>query len=71
MSIKYNHGMTLAYEVISDKRDEPTLAEALAALRQRIEGLIANPEEAEEALLGELQFDTFAFDSESFALLIP
>ena len=64
VSIKYNHGMTLAYEVISDNPDEPTLAEALAALRQRIEGLIANPVEAEEALLSELPFDTFAFDQE-------
>jgi hypothetical protein len=67
VSIKYNHGVTLAYEVISDNPDEPTLAEALAALRQRIEGLIADPEEAEEALLSELPFDTFAFDQEEGA----
>jgi hypothetical protein len=65
MSIKYNHAMTVAYAVISDNPDEPTATEALEALRLRLKELIANPKEAEEALLGEWPFDTFAFDSET------
>ena len=68
MSIKYNHAMTVAYAVISDNPDEPTATEALEALRLRLKELIANPKEAEEALLGEWPFDTFAFDSDTGGL---
>ena len=68
MSIKYNHAMTVAYAVISDNPDEPTATETLEALRLRLKELIANPKEAEEALLGEWPFDTFAFDSDTGGL---
>tara|TARA_R100000963_G_C4631731_1_gene96663 strand:- start:508 stop:717 length:210 start_codon:yes stop_codon:yes gene_type:complete len=65
MTIKYNHAMTVSYVVISDNPDIPTYSEALEALRLRLKELIANPKEAEEALLGDWPFDTFAFDSET------
>ena len=60
--IKYNHALTVAFEVISDDEDAPTLEEALEALRRRLVQLSTNAAEAEEALLGDLPFDTFEFE---------
>ena len=62
MTIRYNHMIAVAFEVISDDPDMPTVAEALDGLRARADQLTANPEEAEEALLGVPPLDTYEFE---------
>lgn len=59
---KYNHALTVAYDVISDYEDAPTLEEALEALRRRLVQLSTDAAEAEAALLGDPPFDTFEFE---------
>jgi hypothetical protein len=59
---KYNHALTVAFEVISDDEDAPTVEEALEALRRRLVQLNTNAAEAEAALLGDPPFDTFEFE---------
>jgi hypothetical protein len=55
----YNHAITLAIEVVSFDPRIPSLDEAMAALRVRVAQLEGDLDEAFEALLGELPFDTF------------
>ena len=63
MSIKYNHALTVAYEVISDDPHMPSLNEALLALQQRVRTIAKDTiEEQEEALMGDIPFDTYAYE---------
>lgn len=57
--MKYNHALTVAYEAISSDPDMPTLDEALAGLKKRVAELEADRQEAREALLSEMPFDTY------------
>ena len=56
---RYSHALTVAFEVESSDPRMPTLEEALEALRRRYLTLATNPHEAEDALMGELPFDTY------------
>lgn len=60
---KYNHAITLAIAVVSDDPEMPTLEEAMAALRERVADLEADPGEAAEALLSEVPFDTYEMEA--------
>jgi hypothetical protein len=57
--MKYNHALTLAYQVISDNPEMPSLDEAWHALQARMASLAADVDERREALLSEVPFDTF------------
>lgn len=56
---RYNYALTLAYEVVSDNPDMPTYEECLAALKQRLQQILDDPEEGREALLSEAPFDIY------------
>lgn len=56
---KFNHALTIAYEVESDDEKMPTYEEALSGLLKRVANLLADRNEAEEALLSEYPFDTY------------
>ena len=55
---KYNHALTVAFEVISDDKDAPTLEEALEGLCRRLVQLSTDAAEAHETLTCDLPFDT-------------
>ena len=57
--VRYNHAMTIAFEVISTDPEMPTLEEAWAALQERMTLLENDLGERNEALMGELPFDTY------------
>lgn len=61
---RYNHAMTIAYEVISTDPSMPSLEEQLDALRKRVHQLETDPEEAQDALRGELPFDTYEMEED-------
>ena len=59
---KYNHGMTIAFEVISKEPHMPTEDEIMEALRMRVKQLENDKNERYDALMGELPFDTYEVD---------
>lgn len=48
-NMKYNHAIDVAFEVISEEPNEPTLEEMLDGMQKRLKYLRENPEEAAEA----------------------
>ena len=61
---RYNHAMTLAYIVISEDEEMPTLDEAWAALQERMVELENDLGEREEALLSEYPWDSYEMEDE-------
>lgn len=60
---RYNHALTVAYEVESDNPEMPTLKEAWNALQKRMVQLEADPRERREALMVEIPFDTYEVEA--------
>ena len=60
--MKYSHAMTLAFEVVSSDPTMPSRDEVLGGLMARLADLLRDPSEVDEALLGELPFDTHEID---------
>ena len=59
---KYNHALTIAYEVITEDPDGGTFEERMAGLRKRIERIEADPVEARGAVMNEAPYDTFEME---------
>lgn len=58
----YNHACTLAYVVISTDPKGATTDEHMAALRERLAKMEADPQEAEDAVQTDRPFDTFEIE---------
>ena len=61
---KYNHAMSIAYVVISDDPEMPTLDEAWEGLQKRVADLEDDLGEREEALLSEYPWNTYELEDE-------
>jgi hypothetical protein len=59
---RYNHALTVAYQVETDEPEIPTLEECIEALIERLSELLGDETEAREALLSEFPFDTYEVD---------
>lgn len=58
---KYNHAVDVAFQVISDHAEEPTLDEMLEGMERRLKNLKENQDEAKEAFG---VYDTFETEPE-------
>jgi hypothetical protein len=63
----YSHAFTIAFEVLSDDPEEPTLNEWMAGLRHRVRIIESSPIEAEAAFRGDGPYDSYKITEEEEA----